>query len=107
MAIIISRTGENKRLIRTAEILKKRNVKIILLTSSKETTLAEKCDEFLYIANIMEYLDLGGTIFSVGVRYYLDVIFGLYLARNYNNTENFYYDLERWMGGYDDPERIW
>ena len=81
LAIIISRTGENKRLIRTADILKKQKVKIVLLSTSKESTLARKCDEFLYIANTIEYLDLGSTIFSVGVRYYFDVIFGLfYLA---------------------------
>ncbi len=107
VAIIISRTGENKRLIRTAEILHKRKVKIVLLSASKETTLAKNCDEFLYIANTTEYLDLGATIFSTGVNYYLDVIFGLFLARNYNKTDKFYNELENYIGRINDPNRIW
>ena len=107
VAIIISRTGENKKLIRAAEILRKRKVKIILLSASKETTLAKKCDEFLYIANTIEYLDLGATIFSVGVNYYFDVIFGLFLARNYIKTDKFYNELENYIGRINDPNRIW
>ena len=107
VAIIISRTGENKRLIRTAGILRKRKVKIILLSASKETTLAKKCDEFLYVASTIEYLDLGATIFSTGVNYYLDVIFGLFLARNYCKTDKFYNELENYIGRINDPNRIW
>ena len=107
LAIIISRTGENKRLIRTTEILRKRKVKIILLSASKEATLAKRCNEFLYVASTVEYLDLGATIFSVGVRYYFDVIFGLFLSRNYNKIENFYDQLEDFIGRIGDPNRIW
>ena len=107
VAIIISRTGENKRLIRTAGILRKRNVKIILLSASKETTLAKNCDEFLYVANTIEYLDLGSTIFSAGVSYYFDVIFGLFLSRNYKKTDKFYNELEDYIGRLNDPNRMW
>ena len=62
-AIIISRSGINQRLIRTAKILKKRKVKTILLSVNRETELAGLCDEFLYVANTLEYLDMGGNIF--------------------------------------------
>ena len=108
LAMIISRTGENKRLIRTAQILQERNVKTVLFTTNKQSTLAQICDEFLYVANASEYLDLDGTIFSVGVRYYLDVIFGLLLSRNYPSVEDFYNNFEKnYLGRLDNPDRLW
>lgn len=108
LGIIISRTGENKRLIRTAQILQERNVKTLLFTTNRQSTLAKICDEFLYVANSPEYLDFGGTIFSVGVRYYLDVIFGLILSRNYSSAENFYNNFEiNYLGRLDNPNRLW
>ena len=108
LAMIISRTGENKRLIRTAQILQERKVKTVLFTTNKQSTLAKNCDEFLYVANTNEYLDFGGTIFSVGVRYYLDVIFGLILSRNYSSAEDFYNNFEiNYLGRIDNPDRLW
>ena len=108
LAMIISRTGENKRLIRTAQILQERKVKTVLFTTNKQSTLSKNCDEFLYVANSSEYLDFGGTIFSVGVRYYLDVIFGLILSRNYSSAENFYNNFEEnYLGRLDNPDRLW
>ena len=108
LAMIISRTGENKRLIRTAQILQERKVKTVLFTTNKQSTLAKNCAEFLYVANTNEYLDFGGTIFSVGVRYYLDVIFGLILSRNYSSAEDFYNNFEiNYLGRIDNPDRLW
>ena len=108
LAMIISRTGENKRLIRTAQILQERKVKTVLFTTNKQSTHAKNCDEFLYVANSPEYLDFGGTIFSVGVRYYLDVIFGLILSRNYSSAEDFYNNFEiNYLGRIDNPNRLW
>lgn len=108
LAMIISRTGENKRLIRTAQILQERKVKTVLFTTNKQSTLAKNCDEFLYVANSPEYLDFGGTIFSVGVRYYLDVIFAILLSKNYLNVEDFYNNFEiNYLGRIDNPNRLW
>ena len=107
LSIIISRSGLNQRLIRTARILKKRGIKTILLSVNRETELARLCDEFLYAANTLDYLDLGGNIFSVAVRYYFDVLVSLLLSRHFNETEAFYKEFEDYQGHADDNDRLW
>jgi DNA-binding MurR/RpiR family transcriptional regulator len=106
-AIIISRSGINQRLIRTAKILKKCKVKTILLSVNRETELAGLCDEFLYVANTLEYLDMGGNIFSVGARYYFDVMVSMLLSRHFKDVENFYTEFENYLGHPDDKNRLW
>ena len=105
LAIIISRSGLNQRLIRTARILKKQGIKTILLSVNRETKLACLCDEFLYVANTLDYLDLGGNIFSVGVRYYFDVLVSLLLSRHFTEVESFYKEFENYLGHADDDDR--
>lgn len=107
LSIIISRSGLNQRLIRTARILKKRGIKTILLSVNRETELAGLCDEFLYAANTLDYLDLGGNIFSVAVRYYFDVLVSLLLSRHFSETEAFYKEFEDYQGHADDNDRLW
>lgn len=107
VAILISRTGENRRLIRIINVLRQRKVKTILLSSNKNTTLYKLCDEFLYIANTEEYLNMGGLIFSVGCRYILDVLFGIIVARNYDNIEKFVHTFEKVNGVVTDKNRLW
>lgn len=107
LAIIISRSGLNQRLIRTARILKKQGIKTILLSVNRETKLACLCDEFLYVANTLDYLDLGGNIFSVGVRYYFDVLVSLLLSRHFTEVESFYEEFENYLGHADDDDRLW
>ncbi len=107
LAIIISRSGLNQRLIRTARILKKQGIKTILLSVNRETKLACLCDEFLYVANTLDYLDLGGNIFSVGVRYYFDVLVSLLLSRHFTEIESFYKEFENYLGHADDDDRLW
>ena len=107
LSIIISRSGLNQRLIRTARILKKQGIKTILLSVNRETKLACLCDEFLYVANTLDYLDLGGNIFSVGVRYYFDVLVSLLLSRHFTEVESFYKEFENYLGHADDEDRLW
>ena len=106
-AIIISRSGINQRLIRTAKILKKRKVKTILLSVNRETELAGLCDEFLYVANTLEYLDMGGNIFSVGARYYFDVMVSMLLSCHFKDVESFYTEFEDYLGHPEDKNRLW
>ena len=106
-ALLISRSGENQRLMRTAKILKERHVPTALLSCQKDAPLAKICDEFLYVANTLDYLDCGGNIFSVGVRYYLDVLFGIFLSRNFQEIEEFYDVFEASIGHPDEKDRLW
>ncbi len=107
LAIIISRTGINRRLIRTAQILKERHVPIVLLTVSKDAPLAHYADEYIYIANAIEYLDFGGTVFSIGVRYVMDVLFSLVLAQDFQHIEKNYDVFEEYLGKLNNKNRLW
>jgi DNA-binding MurR/RpiR family transcriptional regulator len=99
----------NKRLLRTAQLLKQQVTKIVLLSTSEKTPLAKYADEFLYVANTLDldYIDMGGMIFSVGVRYYQDVLFGLLLSLDYDDIEKFTNRLDDGMGHFDDNDRLW
>lgn len=108
VAILISRTGENKNLIRISQVLKRKGAKIILLSASRDTLLDKLCDEFIYIANVIDYLSMGGVIFSVGCRYILDVLFGILLSKNYKSVEKFVGEFETVNGkSVHDPNRLW
>lgn len=108
VAILISRTGENKNLIRISQVLKRKGAKIILLSASRDTSLDKLCDEFIYIANVIDYLSMGGVIFSVGCRYILDVLFGILLSKNYKSMEKFVGEFETVNGkSVHDPNRLW
>ena len=50
---------------------------------------------------------MGGFIFSAGVKYYLDTLFGLLLARHYDEMTAFYDSFEDVLGRMDDPHRLW
>lgn len=107
LAIIISRSGINKRLVRTAHALKERGVRTVLISVTGNTELEKLCDEFLYVANTVNYLDLGGSIFSVGVRFYMDVLFGLILSQRFHEVEDFYTCFENYIGHADENDRLW
>ena len=108
VAILISRTGENKNLIRISQVLKRKGAKIILLSASRDTLLDKLCDEFIYIANVIDYLSMGGVIFSVGCRYILDVLFGILFSKNYKSVEKFVGEFETVNGkSVHDPNRLW
>ncbi len=107
LAFIISRSGQNQRLMRIAKILHHRKVPTVLFTCDREAPLVPLCDEFIYMANTLDYLDCGGMVFSVAVRYCFDVIFGLLLSRRYREIEEFYDVFEDNIGHADDPDRVW
>ena len=108
LAFIISRTGENQRLIRAMQILKKHGTATVAFTARRDTAIARLADEYIYIANTADYLDMGGMMFSVGVRYCQDTLFGLLLARDFHGIESFDAEMNENMGTYNDPHnRLW
>lgn len=86
LAIIISRTGENRKLIEIAEILKKRKVQIIVLTSVQSSTLTDLSNESFYISTEKDFAELGTLVFLTGANYIVDVLFSLLFAKHYDTT---------------------
>lgn len=107
VAIILSRTGQNKKLIKIARLLREKKVKTILLTPEKGSALVKLCDEFLYVANTEAFLNLGSLIYGAGVQYILNVLFSLLLAKNYDQVVKINADYEAATGRTEDDWRTW
>jgi len=107
LALIISRTGENRRLIEVMKILKKRGTHMVAITSAPKTTIARLADEYIYVANTYNYLDMGGMVFSVGVRYIFDMLFGALMYLDYDGEEAFIAEFEKVMGATPEQPRLW
>lgn len=107
VAFILSRTGENNKLLRVADILKRKKVPSVIFTVQKTSALARACDEFIYVANAEEFVNLGSLIYGAGVKYVLDVLFGLLLAREYKNVLKLDGAFRHSMGKADDDWRCW
>ena len=86
IAVLISRTGENRRLIEIAEILKKRKTKILLLTAVEKSSIGRLADEVLYVATEKNFNELGSLVFLVGAKYMVDILFSVLMARHYDTT---------------------
>lgn len=86
LAIIISHTGENSRLIEIAKSLKKNKVKTIIITIDKKQTLAQLGDEVLYAATTKNVEGLEICTFSTSVKYILDILFCLAFTKKFNTN---------------------
>jgi len=86
VAFIISRTGENNKLIEIAEILKTRKVKMILVTAVKPSSLTQLCDETLWVSSEREFNELGTMVFLSAAKYMFDVLFSVLFAKHYEST---------------------
>lgn len=91
LAILISHTGENFKLIELARLLRRNKTKTIIITSGKETTLGKMADEFLYAprpATIgeVETDKLSIPTFFTATKYLLDLMFSIAFSAQY--TEN-------------------
>lgn len=90
-ALIISHSGESEGMIHIAEILKKRNVPIILITSEGDSSL---CREATYLVrtgtkekrSMMSKLTTYGS--QTAVHYILDCIFSFVYVKDYYNNLN-------------------
>lgn len=85
VAIIISQTGENSRLIELVKILKQNGTKVIVISTSKKNSLANMGDEFVYAATTKSIEAFLTPTFISSVKYILDIIWAL----------EFSYDLDK------------
>lgn len=99
LAILISHTGENFKLIELARLLRRNGTKLIVITSSKKTTLGKMADEFLYAprpatVGEVETDKLSIPTFFTATKYLLDVMFSIAFSGQYakNMSLNHRYD---------------
>lgn len=86
VAVLVSRTGENRRLVEIAEILKKRETPMLLITAAAASALGRLADEVLCVATEKNFNELGSLVFLVGAKYMVDILFSVLMARHYDTT---------------------
>lgn len=90
-AIIISHSGENGRVVKVANILKRQRVPIILLTSEGNSTLCQAASYIVHTGT-KEKRNLSAKLTTYGsqtaVHYILDCIFSFVYARDYQKNLN-------------------
>lgn len=99
LAVLISHTGENLKLIELARLLRRNGTKTIIITSGKETTLGKMADEFLFAPRPdtigeVETDKLSITTFFTATKFLLDLMFSIAFSARYgaNMSLNQRYD---------------
>lgn len=99
LAVLISHTGENFKLIELARLLRRNKTKTIIITSGRETTLGKMADEFLYAPRPstigeVETDKLSIPTFFTATKYLLDLMFSIAFSARYmeNMSLNHRYD---------------
>ncbi|MGM9904352.1 phosphosugar-binding transcriptional regulator [Enterococcus sp. 10A9_DIV0425] len=86
-AILISYTGENQMMLRTAEILKEMNVPILSLTSIGESSLSVVSDVVLRLTTRERlYSKISNFTINTSISYLLDVLYSCVFAENYHEN---------------------
>lgn len=96
LAIIISHTGRNARLVEILRTLKRAKTRTIVITPPKNSIMVREADEVLYTYGAPEQplYEFGSVTFSSSVKYLLDVLFCMAFASEYqmNYQTNQEYD---------------
>lgn len=86
LAILISHTGENIRLIELARLLRQKKVKLIVIATGPRTTLAQMADEFLYAATAFGMDQMWSSAFFTAAKYLLDLMYAIVFCREYSGN---------------------
>ena len=94
VAIVISQTGENSRLVELVKILKYNNTKVIVITPSSKSTLGSMADEHLYAATTKGVQAFSTPAFFSSVKYLLDILWGLEFSYDFDKNSQLNRDYE-------------
>lgn len=84
LGVLISRTGENRKLVEIAQVLKKRRTPIVLLTAEKDTTLVRMSDVVLWVATEHKFNELENFVFLTGAKFLIDILFSMLMTHHYD-----------------------
>ena len=86
IAILISHTGENERLIEIAKMLRKNKTKVIVLVGKRKSTIAPYADELLYAAGQKKVEEFWNAMFFASGKYLLDILYEMEFSRRYEES---------------------
>ena len=86
LAILISHTGENSRLIELARLLRQKGVRRIIITNDKQTSLAQLADEFLFAATSGGMDKMWSNTFFTAAKYLLDLMYAILFCGDFSDN---------------------
>lgn len=86
IAILISHTGENERLVEVAKMLRKNKTKVIVLAGRQNCTIVPYADEFLYAAGKKKVEEFWNAMFFASGKYILDILYEMEFSRKYEEN---------------------
>ena len=86
IAVLISHTGENEKLVELAKMLKKNKTKVIVLTGKKNSTISFYADELLYAASQKKVEEFWNSMFFASGKYLLDILYEMEFSRRYDEN---------------------
>ncbi len=90
VAIIVSRTGQNQRLLEIADILKVQRADIILMTPVPDSPLAAYAKEVLQVESGPASELVNNITYEISLQYILNVISGLFYSENYEEQKKLF-----------------
>lgn len=101
LAIIISHTGRNARLLEILRTLKRVKTRTIVITPPTNSIMAREADEVLYTYGAPEkpLYEFGSVTFSSSVKYLLDILFCMAFASEYQMNYQLNQEYDRISSG--------
>lgn len=101
LAILLSHTGKNPMVVEAAKRLKQSNIKTLSISCNSDLLLKSLTDENIQIVDKENELQLKTTMYTIGVRYVLDICISSLLVHNMDSIKKVLDDLkgsrESWM----------
>lgn len=86
LAILISHTGENSRLIELARLLRRGGTKTVVITSGKDTALGRMADEFLFAPTAQGMDRMWTSTFFTAAKFLLDLMYAMTFCGDYTGN---------------------
>lgn len=86
VAILLSHTGESRRIIELAEILGERRVQRIVITPSRDSALGRLADEYLFAPSSEGSTSMWMSLYASGVKYLCDLLFAVMFISCYREN---------------------
>lgn len=84
VAILISYTGEDTRLVALARLLRCQGTPVVVIANDAERTLAKLADEFLCAVTSRKTEEFRVSMFASSAKYLLDLLFSLVFSQSYD-----------------------
>ena len=86
VAIILSHTGRNERLVEIEKILRNNGTKVIAIVSGENRIIAKYADEVLTASGTEKVEGFWTSMFFASGKYILDVLYGIEFSRKYQEN---------------------